>query len=83
MVRFLLPDLDLKSVLDKPEVILTDAAEDDTKHLWERRRDLSDHPAPNNRKKKHKKKHKKKRKTSLESQDIIWKEEVVFLHLIR
>ena len=79
MVRFLLPDLDLKAVHEEPEARLTDAAEDDTKHLWERRRDLSDHPAHNNRKKKHK----KKRKTSLESQDIIWKEEVVFLHLIR
>ena len=58
MVRFLLPDLDLKSVLEKPEVILTDAAEDLTKHLWSRRRDVSDHPATNYRKKKQNKKRK-------------------------
>ena len=77
MVRFLLPDLDFKAVLEEPEAKLTDAADDVTKHLWDRRRGFSDHPATNNRKKKQK----KKRKISFESQDIILKEEVFFFLL--
>jgi hypothetical protein len=56
MVRFLLPDLDLKAVLEEPEARLTDAAKDDTKHMRDRRRDMSDCAATNNRKKKQKKK---------------------------
>ena len=77
MVRFLLPDLDFKAVLDEPEARITDAAKDDTKHIWDRRRDLSDCAATNNRKKKQK----KKRKIDSESQDIIRKEEVFVFHL--
>ena len=77
MVRFLLPDLDFKAVLDEPEARITDAAKDDTEHSWDRRRDLSDCAATNNRKKKQK----KKRKINSESQDIIRKEEVFVLHL--
>ena len=73
MVRFLLPDLDLKSVLEEPEARTTD----DTEDIWERRRDLSDCTATNSRKKKHK----KKRKINSESQDIIRKEEVFVFHL--
>ena len=77
MVRFLLPDLDFKAVLDEPEARITDAAKDDTEHSWDRRRDLSDCAATNNRKKKQKK---KKRKINSESQDIIRKEEVFVFH---
>ena len=77
MVRFLLLDLDLKAVLEEPEARLTDAAEDDTKHMKDRRRDFPDFAATNNRKKKLK----KKRKITVESRDIIRKEEVFVFQL--